>query len=1007
MTLSANTGYTNLPVSDLNRKTLHDLSEPKIESFSFITKPKLQAESQSKVHAVLPAPNKISEQSDKPSFSTAQPFQKHVDQTTTVKSTTTTFHTHIQNSSIGTTTFKFSSGSGLSGFSFKAHEKERIENIDEGKQNIKDNYRPRNLSNRNRQEGTSRPNELHPKPVKSFPVDSSKILKEKKIYPEDEISFKVINFKQPNPNRTQIILLPVTTPKQAKEILNSPPIVNERKFHKISEDITTTTQKRPIEIITYRPHKIRQQQLDVTTFRSQKIPTTLKTIEPKIESTSPVIKPLLIIRKESNSAENFDSATSRSLEQSPESETPRIIVTYQPRGFRQPIPTGASELSTPTRRNSLLLKEVYEPTTYTPSRSWLLPKIETISTTASSLSTMPINTKSLTSSTSPTTTTTTTITTSTTKAPTTTTSTTPYTTTTTSTTTVPPPTTSQLIKTTTLTPSTTNMFPTTTLSPKITFSELYNTPPYVPYRNENSDFINPPDLMSTTDRLQSLTNRALSFKDALNRNFETTRSPLKYVSPYKSLETILEEKSDKFKYNSYKTTIKPKFLNPYTSFGSQKPLRNYFLITTAPKVNNSHMHLKSTTPIWRYMPSSTLYYAPPTTTTPTTTTISTTTTTADTTTTSTEPTTTIASTTTTTATTIRTTTLPPETTTTPQTTTTSIAPTTSLTTEIVPEVRIGRGRGRYIGQSNTLDEDSPSLFPRNRFAFSTSTESSYRRKMLRSRPTPTKFYITRPTKSRSSQGRYEFIPAKLVSGSKPESGSEVILIKKLQKPLFSNTQENESFEKPRSEALVRESFENSIFTSISSSSTTQSTSSTASSTTKEEIEKIVEITDRPVQYYAKLRQQTDDNIVPKQYSSKFRATVEMPEITLPIFPPSSSSSISSTSVEYESSTEEDDDFLPILNTTSSSSSSTTLSPTTSSTRSPTFPTRASRVNNAIKSSIAAASVNRIKSGTSLPAKCADTTSNAKCNEIPSNSRYLKSHLTLQKAKHSLLIPRWF
>lgn len=988
LTLSANTGYTNLPVSVQNIKTLHDLSEPNIHSQSLNSNPKLQAESQSQVHTIVPAPNEISEMSDKGGFSSAQPFQKPTDEATTTPAppTTTVRHlkVHTQNSTNGQTTFKFTPGSGLSGFSFRAHEQDRTKS-NEGIKSHKDNYRPRNLSVRLRQEGTPRPNEVTARPLKSFPSESYKVLNEKKTENDEEIKFRVVNYKARE--QEDILKGVLHPPKKVEEIVNSPPIFSEGvglrgQQESREESSSSTPRKQKIEIITYRPHKInfRPQIEEVTSFRAQKLPLALKPVEPKrIEATTKTIQdfePQLKALRELD-----DPKTKPVVEETEESETPRIIVTYQPRGFRQILPTGTSELPILTQKPDSDSSETMDPTTYAPLRSWILPKIQSPSTTPPATTTPTPTTTPIITTTRPTTTTTTSTTTtpaSTTRSTT--------TSTTTTTTTLPPPT-------------------TTTPTTKFAYNELYNTPPYVPYRSEFADL----DLISTTDRLQSLTNRALSFKDALNRNFETTRSPLKYVSPYKSLETILEEKSDKFKYTSYKTTLKPKYsnANPYPSFGLQKPLRNYFLITAAPKVNGTHLHLKSTTPLWRYQPSSTLYYAPPTTTTPRTTTEAptTTTSTTTTTTTTTPATTTTATTTTTTprttttiatTTTQLTTTTPLETTVPPTTTTTPIITTTSPTTEFVHEVRIGRGRGRYIGFSNNLEDDSP-LSQRNRFAFPTSTEAPYRRKIVRSRPTPSKIYITRPTKVRP-QGKYEFIPAKIVSESKSEPEAEVILIKKQHKSAFGSIYENESFEKPRSEPLIGESFENSLFSSSTSRTTPSSTSPLSSSS--EEAEKVVEITDKPIQYYAKMRQQMDENSVPKQYSSKFRATVEMPEITLPIFPPSSSSSISSTSVEYESSTEEDDDFQNLNSTTSTTTilpPAPTPSTTQSTTRAPSFPTRASRVNNAIKSSIAAASVNRIKSGTPLPAKCADTTSNAKCNEIPSNSRYL--HLSLTFKNH--------
>ncbi|XP_067623837.1 mucin-2-like isoform X2 [Eurosta solidaginis] len=88
---------------------------------------------------------------------------------------------------------------------------------------------------------------------------------------------------------------------------------------------------------------------------------------------------------------------------------------------------------------------------------------------------------------------------------------------------------------------------------------------------------------STTERGQlSYTPRTLAYRDNI---IKTTSNPAqRFVSPYKSLETILQEKEDRYTGSTLRGTVKPRYTNPTTppTFmqSTSKPVRSYFLITT-------------------------------------------------------------------------------------------------------------------------------------------------------------------------------------------------------------------------------------------------------------------------------------------------------------------------------------------------------------------------------------------------------------------------------------------
>ncbi|KAI8117990.1 hypothetical protein CVS40_10200 [Lucilia cuprina] len=136
------------------------------------------------------------------------------------------------------------------------------------------------------------------------------------------------------------------------------------------------------------------------------------------------------------------------------------------------------------------------------------------------------------------------------------------TTTTTTTTTTPKPTTTT---TTTTTPKPTTTTSTTT--PRTTTTSTTTT-------------------TTTTERpIQTFTARSANFKDNLQKT--TTLASQRFVSPFKSLETLLQ-KDERSSFSNVRPTIKPKyFTQPSTQHPflqtTSKPLRSYFIITSPPK----------------------------------------------------------------------------------------------------------------------------------------------------------------------------------------------------------------------------------------------------------------------------------------------------------------------------------------------------------------------------------------------------------------------------------------
>ncbi|XP_046804011.1 mucin-5AC isoform X6 [Lucilia cuprina] len=137
------------------------------------------------------------------------------------------------------------------------------------------------------------------------------------------------------------------------------------------------------------------------------------------------------------------------------------------------------------------------------------------------------------------------------------------TTTTTTTTTTPKPTTTTTTTTTTPKPITT----TSTTTPRTTTTSTTTT-------------------TTTTERpIQTFTARSANFKDNLQKT--TTLASQRFVSPFKSLETLLQ-KDERSSFSNVRPTIKPKyFTQPSTQHPflqtTSKPLRSYFIITSPPK----------------------------------------------------------------------------------------------------------------------------------------------------------------------------------------------------------------------------------------------------------------------------------------------------------------------------------------------------------------------------------------------------------------------------------------
>lgn len=444
--------------------------------------------------------------------------------------------------------------------------------------------------------------------------------------------------------------------------------------------------------------------------------------------------------------------------------------------------------------------------------------------------------------------------------------------------------------------------------------------------------------------IESYTSRGLIFKESLNKNYESsTYKPI--VSPYRSLESILQTTTARSDYQAYPTTTS---LSP-TSF------RSYFLITAPPK----NLTIETTTP---------------------------------------------------------TTTTPSTTTTTPITTTiTEEIESTTNNSEFSKSTENSRGRYRpyiYTTHNSIIDYDEPTTYsPKFRYSsryLESTTDHPIRRKKIRTRilPTTTSQIYTRP------QNIYTESPEEITTSFARHQISSKF-VGQVQEPKSRKIESGYYWEK---QAL------------------SDVTSLRAVQIGNNE-ERVVEITDKPIQHILRPNYVTSEKNFNDKYNrdydeeyikkliarEKFRATVEMPEFNVPTEKEIISyqetvqpdSEVEDEVIEQPNVLEVEEEYeeittVPTTTTTTTTTSttttvpppptttteSTTLPPTTkpttttqrqiftTSTANPKMllPPRISRVNNAIKTTIAAAVPRRIVTPASL--NCTDNTPNTKCNEIP-------------------------
>ncbi|XP_073825899.1 chitin deacetylase-like 5 isoform X7 [Musca autumnalis] len=322
-----------------------------------------------------------------------------------------------------------------------------------------------------------------------------------------------------------------------------------------------------------------------------------------------------------------------------------------------------------------------------------------------------------------------------------------------------------------------------------------------------------PSTTTTTPwAVQTYTARASTFKDSLQKT--TSPTNLRYVSPYKSLEVILQ-KDEKSAYSSSRTTAKPKYQtvsstpHPFLQT-TAKPLRSYFLITSPPKNLNETLFATIASNTRNFSVSDVVIGSLPgqgfrkpiavTTTTSTTTTP-----------------------------------IPTTTTTEESSTATISAIITTSALRVNPDKPRSRGRSRYTlatANSNVLDNDeTPTTYaPRNRY-----------------RPNDVEVTtITTPAVRRKVQQRARIAALKTLRN--PEALGTYSRDNKYQAFKPSPQQTEQSHIPPRAEALIATGplVENSNSIENLKSST---------DTTGEDV--TVEITDRPLKYYFsnKYRQQ--------------------------------------------------------------------------------------------------------------------------------------------------------
>lgn len=479
--------------------------------------------------------------------------------------------------------------------------------------------------------------------------------------------------------------------------------------------------------------------------------------------------------------------------------------------------------------------------------------------------------------------------------------------------------------------------------------------------NRNKPFINEPP--------PYFTSRANNFKEVLNKTYETSTTSKLFVSPYTSLRSILQDES--VKSTSLRPVIRPSPINNKNqtlSSSSPPPFRSYYSITNTPRSTSTssttHRLIKSTT---------------------------------------TEPST--------------------ESTTTKSTipTTTTVAPKSDewiplSSTEIDRYVKSPKFiqhniRNQFQGFStteNSVDNDEATTYVPNQ------PEQAYRRKIIRTRPLHVS--NTPPPVEYDEDDNDEVL--------------DVIRNAQFSKLLESVSDSNKP--KKYETRRVSNQFE-------PTTTTEQYPENVFDSTTR-----LIEITDRPHQYFSHYRhlstertvgsaisstQRYVNNTTPKltdaQLREKFRATVEMPEFNIPTeserklykqiaaeddvsdeFDLTTTLTNTITEATTQSTSTTTITARPSRTTTSTTTTTTTTTteqlpvPSTSTTPKSssttnsinTIPPRASRVNAAIKTTIAAASLPRRVTTAPVSLKCTDNSPNAKCNEIP--SRYHRDFLLI-------------
>lgn len=471
---------------------------------------------------------------------------------------------------------------------------------------------------------------------------------------------------------------------------------------------------------------------------------------------------------------------------------------------------------------------------------------------------------------------------------------------------------------------------------------------------------------------QSFTSRGLIFKEILNKTLEPQVNLKSIVSPYLSLEA--QRLTNAIRTTTPRTTnlVISRVTSTTASPSTSSPIyRNFFFITAPPK---------SVANISTYL-------------------------------------------------------FPETTTLSPPITTTSPPPLILNNVESSTENTRGKYRPFSISSSlpNSIDEEAPTTYsPRLRYntrthvmadtQMSSEQPSSVRRKVIR-----LKSALTPPSTEKNidvttyTPARRIFIDNNFIPSPVSDTNDFRPIITKL----------NEFISK-------LDLFNPSVTPTSSTSSTMSSSTTSKGSSYDDEITRpatVVEVTEKQPFYYTRynfnnninrfnnnnnlrnittsesLASNNYNNSIVETSTKKFRATVEMPEMKVP------SENFESDSSNYDEEENENDEFIDehdivLLSSTtpttqSPSSMTVTLPVTTKTTTIPLttmttlrstenlllststtvnpksfIPPRATRVNNAIKSSIIASGLPR-RNSNSASIKCNDVSSNAKCNEIPS------------------------